>query len=66
MILNDYLICLRCTRGSTMKMTVQLGGAAPDVKIPLLLMTKGGEIYQMQRTEVWFQKEHEQYKFSIA
>ena len=38
-------------------MTVQLGGAAPDGKIPFSLMTKGGEIYQMQRTKAWFQGE---------
>jgi hypothetical protein len=41
MLLNAYLICLRCTRGSTIKRTVQLGGAALDGKIPLPLMTKG-------------------------
>jgi hypothetical protein len=51
------------------KRTVQSGGATPDGKIPLSLMTKGerfircrgqgmgGEIYQMQRTEAWFQGE---------
>jgi hypothetical protein len=50
------------------KRTVQSGGAAPDGKIPLPLMTKGEiyqmqrterKIYQMQRTEAWFQGEHE-------
>jgi hypothetical protein len=41
MLLNAYLICLRCTRGSTIKRTIQLGGAAPDGKIPFPLMTKG-------------------------
>jgi hypothetical protein len=41
MILNAYLICLRCTRGSTIKRTIQSGGATPDGKIPLPLMTKG-------------------------
>jgi hypothetical protein len=42
------------------KRTVQSGGAAPDGKIPLPLMTNRGfqgEIYQMQRTEAWFQGE---------
>jgi hypothetical protein len=41
------------------KRTVQSGGATPDGKIPFPLMTKEGEIYQMQRTEAWFQGEHE-------
>jgi hypothetical protein len=50
------------------KRTVQSGGAAPDGKIPLPLMTKGErfircrgqrQIYQMQRKEAWFQGEHE-------
>jgi hypothetical protein len=41
MILNAYLICLRCIRGSTIKRTIQLGGATPNVKIPFPLMTKG-------------------------
>jgi hypothetical protein len=65
------------------KRTVQSGGAAPDGKIPLPLMTKGEifircrgqrhgsrgsrfircrgqrKIYQIQRTEAWFQGEHE-------
>jgi hypothetical protein len=50
------------------KRTVQSGGVAPDGKIPLPLMTKGErfircrgqrKIYQMQRTEAWFQGEHE-------
>jgi hypothetical protein len=36
-------------------MTVQLGGIAPDGKIPFPLMTKGGEIYQMQSIEAWSQ-----------
>jgi hypothetical protein len=34
------------------KRTVQSGGASPDGKIPLSIDDKGGEIYQMQRTEV--------------
>jgi hypothetical protein len=41
MLLNSYLICLRCTRGSTIKRTVQSGGATPDGKIHFPLMTKG-------------------------
>jgi hypothetical protein len=41
MLLNAYLICLRCTRGSTIKRIVQLGGATPDGKIPFPLMKKG-------------------------
>jgi hypothetical protein len=41
MLLNDYLIFLRCTRGSTIKRTVQSGGAASDGKIPFPLITKG-------------------------
>ena len=41
MILNAYLICLSCTRGSTIKRTVQLRGVALYGKIPFPLMTKG-------------------------
>ena len=51
MLLNAYLICLRFTRVSTIKRTVQVGrsvsgrvqlvGVVPDGKIPLPLMTKG-------------------------
>jgi hypothetical protein len=51
MILNAYLIYLIFTRGSTIKRTIQVGrlvsgrvqsgGASPDGKIPLPLMTKG-------------------------
>jgi hypothetical protein len=41
MILNSYLICLRHTRGITIKRIVQSGGATPDGKIPFPLMTKG-------------------------
>jgi hypothetical protein len=41
MILNAYLICLRCTRGSTIKRTIQSGGASPDEKIHFTLMKKG-------------------------
>jgi hypothetical protein len=40
-ILNAYLICTRCTRGSTIKRTFHSGGAAPDGNIPFPLMTKG-------------------------
>jgi hypothetical protein len=54
MILNDYLICLICTRGSTIKRTFQSGGEAPNGKIPFSIDGKGGEIYQMQRIEAWF------------
>jgi hypothetical protein len=49
--MNAYLICIRCTRGSTINRTIQvgisvsgrvlLGGAAMDGKIPLPLVTKG-------------------------
>jgi hypothetical protein len=75
MFLNVYLICLRCTQGSTIKKTVQSGGAAPDGKIHLPLMTKGERfirdaedrgmvlggamVIKMQRTEACFQGEHE-------
>ena len=41
MLLNAYLICLRCTRGRTIKMKVRLGGTTPDGKIHFPLMTKG-------------------------
>jgi hypothetical protein len=44
----SYLICLRFTRGSTIKRTVQVGrsdesvrGADPNGKIPFTLMTNG-------------------------
>jgi hypothetical protein len=50
--LNAYLICLRFTRGSTIKRTVHVGrsvsrrvqsrGETPDGKIPFPLMTNGG------------------------
>ena len=52
MFLNAYLICIRFTRGSTIKRKVQVGrsisirvqsgGATPNGKIHLPLMTKGG------------------------
>jgi hypothetical protein len=41
MLLNAYLICLRCTRGSTIKRKVHLGGETPDGKIHFPLMKKG-------------------------
>jgi hypothetical protein len=48
MLLNAYLICIRCTRGSTIKRTIQVGildelvrGVDPNGKIPLPLMIKG-------------------------
>jgi hypothetical protein len=48
MLLNAYLICLRCTRGSTIKRAVHverldesIRGADPNGKIPFPLMTKG-------------------------
>jgi hypothetical protein len=52
MLLNAYLICLRFTRGNTIKRKVQVGilvsgrvqsgGATLDGNIPFPLMTKGG------------------------
>jgi hypothetical protein len=39
------------------KRTIQSGGVALDGKIPLPLMKKGGEIYQMHRIEALFQGE---------
>jgi hypothetical protein len=41
MLLNAYLICLRCTRGSTINMIVHLEGETSDGNIPFPLMTKG-------------------------
>jgi hypothetical protein len=41
MLLNSYLICIRCTGGITIKRTVQSGGADSDGKIHLKLMTNG-------------------------
>jgi hypothetical protein len=64
MVLNAYLICLRGTRGSTIKRTVQVGrsddsvrGSNPEWKDTFAIDDKGGEIYQMQRTEAWFHGE---------
>jgi hypothetical protein len=39
------------------KRTVQSGGAALGWKDTFAIDDKGGEIYQMQRTEAWFQGE---------
>ena len=41
MLLNVYIICLICTRGITIKRTIQSGGVAMNGKIPFPLMTKG-------------------------
>jgi hypothetical protein len=40
------------------KRIVQSGGEAPRWKDTFSIHDKGGEIYQMQRTEAWFQGEH--------
>jgi hypothetical protein len=39
------------------KRTIQSGGASPGWKDTFSIDDKGGEIYQMQRTEAWFQGE---------
>jgi hypothetical protein len=67
MFLNAYLICLRCTRGSTIR-GQSVRGSNPGWKDTFAIDDKGGEIYQMsedrgmvpekiyqQRTEAWFQ-----------
>jgi hypothetical protein len=54
--LNAYLICLRCTRGSTIR-GQYVRGSSPRWKDTFAIDDKGGEIYQMQRTEAWFQGE---------
>ena len=41
-------------------------GSNPGWKDIFAIDDKGGEIYQMQRTEAWFQGEYEWYDFSIA
>ena len=77
--MNAYIICLRCTRGSTIKRTIQVGrldksvmGSIPEWKDTISIDDKGGEIYQMQRIDAWFQAEqwsqgeNERYDFSIA
>jgi hypothetical protein len=51
--LNAYLICLRCTRGSTIRGQFSQG-EQPGWKDTFAIDDKGGEIYQMQRTEAWF------------
>jgi hypothetical protein len=53
--LNAYLICLRCTRGSTIR-GQSVRGSSPRWKDTFAIDDKGGEIYQMQRT-AWFQGE---------
>jgi hypothetical protein len=60
--LNAYIICLRCTQGSTIKRIVQVGrldesvsGSIPEWKDTFSIDDKVGEIYQMQRTEEWYQ-----------
>jgi hypothetical protein len=52
--LNAYLICLRCTQGSTIR-GQSVRGSSPRWKDTFSIDDKGGEIYQMQRTEAWFQ-----------
>ena len=52
--MNAYLICLRCTRGSTIR-GQSVRGSNPGWKDTFAIDDKGGEIYQMQRTEAWFQ-----------
>jgi hypothetical protein len=54
--MNAYLICLRCTRGSTIRGQF-VRGSSPRWKDTFAIDDKGGEIYQMQRTEVWFQED---------
>jgi hypothetical protein len=51
--LNAYLICLRCTRGSTIR-GQSVRGSNPRWKDTFAIDDKGGEIYQMQRIEAWF------------
>jgi hypothetical protein len=53
-ILNAYLICIICTRGSTINRTVQVGrsdesvrGRNPEWKYTFGIDDKLGEIYQM-------------------
>jgi hypothetical protein len=41
------------------KRIVQSEGSIPRWKDTFAIDDKGGEIYQMQRTEAWFQGEHE-------
>jgi hypothetical protein len=51
--LNAYLICLTCTRGSTIR-GQSVRGSSLGWKDTFSIDEKGGEIYQMQRTEAWF------------
>jgi hypothetical protein len=50
--LNAYPICLRCTQGSTIR-GQSVRGRNPGWKDTFAIDDKGGEIYQMQRTEAW-------------
>jgi hypothetical protein len=54
--LNAYLICLRCTQGSTIR-GQSVRGSNPGWKDTFAIDDKGGEIYQMQRIEAWFQED---------
>jgi hypothetical protein len=54
--LNAYLVCLRCTLGSTIR-GKSVRGRNPGWKDTFAIDEKGGEIYQMQRIEAWFQGE---------
>jgi hypothetical protein len=45
--LNAYLICLRCTRGSTIR-GQSVRGSSPGWKDTFSIDDKGGEIYQMR------------------
>jgi hypothetical protein len=51
--LNAYLICLRCTRGSTIR-GKSIRRSILGWKDTFSIDDKGGEIYQMQRIEAWF------------
>jgi hypothetical protein len=57
MILNDYIICLISTQGNTIKEDSSVRGRNPRWKYIFSIDVKGGEIYQMQSTEAWFQGE---------
>jgi hypothetical protein len=54
--LNAYPIFLRCTQGSTTR-GHSVRGRSPGWKDTFAIDDKGGEIYQMQRTEAWFQED---------
>jgi hypothetical protein len=49
MLLNDYIICLRSTQGSTINRIVQSGGETLDGKMTLTLMTKGERFIRCRR-----------------